>query len=93
MNIKNEIQDLFGGNWLNAINGGDWLILTFLFLGVFAATIGIAALFRPAKSLESRLKGERSDEDRPKLTLKQAAPDTAFNKALKQLEKHRSMRT
>ena len=87
MNILTEIQNLAGGNWLNAIGGGDWLILIFLFLGVFVATIGISSMFRPAKSLKSRLKGEHSEDDRPQLSLKRADPDTAFHQALKQLEK------
>ena len=88
MNISNEIQNFFGGNWLNAVGGTDWLILIFLFLGVFVVTIGISSMFRPTKSLQTRLKGGHAEEDRPKLSLKRADPDTKFHQALKQLEKH-----
>lgn len=88
MNIINEVQNFFGGNWINAIGDGNWLILAFLFLGVFVVTIGLSTMFRPAKSLETRLKGERPEGDRPELTLKRTNPDSAFHQALKQLEKH-----
>ena len=88
-------MDILGGfasetinNLLNLISGGDWLLLVFLFLGVFVATLGIATMFRPTKSIETRVKGEQAGDDRPKLSLKRTDPDTAFHQALKKLEKH-----
>lgn len=77
-----------GNNFLNLISGGDWLLMVFLFLGVFVVTLGITTMFRPTKSLEARVKGEDVGVDRPQLSLKRTDPDSAFHQALKRLEKH-----
>jgi tight adherence protein C len=88
MDILDKLVNLMSTDLINAIGGGDGLLLSFLFLSVFAVSLVVSSMFRPSRSLRARLQGDDAEDERPQLSLKRRDPDTAFHLALKQLEKH-----
>ena len=76
--LVSSFQGLFEGN--------AWIPLTILFVAVLIATFGIAALFRPRKSIHERVSPPETDRDRPVVSLRHREPDTTFHHLLKSLD-------